>query len=254
MNSLLLSIALVLAVVLVWWGLRSRGARQQADAHSADNVDSVTGWMPQATRVLTSAERLAYETLRTALPAHIVLAQVPLARFIKVPTRNSYAEWLRRVGHLCADLVVCDRNSLVVAVVEVHSGAPATDDRVLRRQQRLARVLKAAAIPMHVWNESALPSPAAAREAIAPTLPATELPATPLAKLAQSLPGRLSTSEANRAPAVASEPVADDATELNQAPPSTWFDDLDTGAAPLTRGLPPKLDAPVDPAKDRTAR
>ena len=73
--------------------------------------------MPQATRVLTAAERQAFEILRTALPAHIVLAQVPLARFIKVPTRNSYAEWLRRAGHLSADLVVCDRHSQVVAVV-----------------------------------------------------------------------------------------------------------------------------------------
>ena len=251
---MLTALALLLAVVLVWWGLRNRGAHQQADQHSADSVDTVAGWVPQATRVLTSAERLAYETLRSALPAHIILAQVPLARFIKVPTRNSYAEWLRRVGHLCADLVVCDRNSLVIAVVEVHAAVPVTDDRVLRRQQRLARVLKAAAIPMHIWTENALPTPAAAREAIAPAPEATELPVTPAAKLAQSLPGRLSPSGVHRLPDETSEPPVDDAAEPNQAPPSTWFDDLDTGPAPLNLGAPPKLDIPVVPPKDRAAR
>jgi hypothetical protein len=254
LNSFLLSIALVLAVVLVWWGLRSRGARQQADSYSADNVDTVTGWQPQATRILTTAERQGFETLRSALPAHIVLAQVPLARFIKVPTRNSYAEWLRRVGHLCADLVVCDRNSLVIAVVEVHPAAPVTDDRVLRRQQRLARVLKGAGIPMHVWTEDALPSVDAAREAIAPTPPAAELPASPPAKLTQSLPGRAAGFGAVHGARVdAVEPIPEDTAELNQAPPSTWFDDLDTGPAPLTRDTP-ALGDKADAPKDRAAR
>ena len=257
LNSLLTAFALVFAILLVWWGLRNRGARQQAESHPADSVDTVTGWMPQATRVLTAAERQAFEILRGALPAHIVLAQVPLARFIKVPTRNSYAEWLRRVGHLCADLVVCDRNSLVVAVVEIHPATPVTDERVLRRQQRLARVLKGAAIPMHVWTENAIPTVLAAREAIAPTPPATEPEPTPAlpAKLARSLPGRGSLSGASRPVDDAAEPVSDETIELHQAPPSTWFDDLDTGPTPLPRSTPaPVADKPADPSKDRAAR
>jgi len=253
-NSVLIAVALLLAVLLVWWGLRSRGARQQAEFHPADNVDTVTGWQPQATRVLTGAERQAFEVLRAALPAHIVLAQVPLARFIKVPTRNSYAEWLRRVGHLCADLVVCDRNSMVIAVVEVHPATPITDERVLRRQQRLARVLKGAAIPMHVWTETALPTAAVAREAIAPTPPGADpAPALP-AQLARSLPGRRSLTGANRLGDDAAEPVSDETMELHEAPPSTWFDDLDTGPAPLPRAAQPGVDKAGDPSKDRAAR
>jgi hypothetical protein len=254
LNSVLIALTLILAVLLVWWGLRARGTRQQPEQHAADNVDTITGWMPQGTRVLTTAERQAFETLRTALPAHIVLAQVPLARFIKVPTRNSYAEWLRRAGHLCADLVVCDRHSLVVAVVEVHASGPVSDDRVMRRQQRLVRVLKAAGIPMFVWTEDALPSAAAAREAIAPTPPAAEPePALP-AKLTRSTPGRTSltggpfTDEAR-------DITSDEAAELNQAPPSTWFDDLDTSPTPLSRDAPPAVPGKAsDPTKDRAAR
>ena len=113
-----------------WWYSRHRGAsarsghggasrpkarqegkvrfgRKPAD-DAADNLDTLMGWEPVATRVLTTGEREAYHILRKALPDHVILAQVPVARFIKVPTKNSYSEWLRRVGSLCADLVVCD--------------------------------------------------------------------------------------------------------------------------------------------------
>ncbi len=250
MNSVLIALALFLAVLLVWWGLRTRAARQQPEPHAADNVDTITGWMPQGTRVLSTAERLAYETLRTALPAHIILAQVPLARFIKVPTRNSYAEWMRRVGHLCADLVVCDRHSLVIAVVEVHASGTVID-RALRRQQRLARVLKAAGIPLHVWTDTALPSPEVAREAIAPSPPSVEPGPSMPVKLTRSTPGRTFTG-INPFSDEARDSSNDEVIELNEAPPSTWFDDLDTGAAPLMpESQPPAADKP---AKDRAAR
>jgi hypothetical protein len=58
--------------------------------------------------VLTIGERRAYELLRTALPGFLVLAQVPLGRFLRVPTRHSHAEWMQRVGSLSADLLVCN--------------------------------------------------------------------------------------------------------------------------------------------------
>ena len=228
----------------------------------ADNVDTVTGWMPQGTRVLTTAERQAFEILRTALPEHFLLAQVPLARFIKVPTRNSYAEWLRRVGHLCADLVVCDRNSLVIAVVEIRpSSAAVVDGRVVRRQQRLTRVLKAANIPLHVWNESALPAPSAVREAIVPT-PPVPAPEAELLDL-MTLPASLARSLTGRAPVTGpgpltddvAEPVSDEIVALHESPPSTWFDDLDSEATPLGDAAAPLPVAPAPrAAKDRAVR
>lgn len=139
-----------------------RGKRRTPD----EALDTLAAWEPMATRVLTTAERDAYMVLRKALPDHIVLAQVPLARFIKVPTRNSYAEWLRRAGSLCADLVVCDAASQVIAVVEIRQPASREKERTARRHTRMDRVLTAARIPVHVWLEDALPGHAMAREAI----------------------------------------------------------------------------------------
>jgi hypothetical protein len=133
---------------------------------SDEQLDTLMGWAPMSTRVLTTAEREAYHVLRKALPDHMVLAQVPVARFIKVPTRNSYSEWLRRVGSLCADLVVCDANSQAVAVVEIRQPLSRENERAQRRHARMDRVLEGARIPVHVWLEGALPGAVVAREAI----------------------------------------------------------------------------------------
>ena len=216
---LLLALAVVARVLAGGWlWLRSRSS-SRTEGRSADHVDTVTGWSPQATRVLSGAERDAFEILRNALPAHTILAQVPLARFIKVPTRNSYAEWLRRVGHQCADFVVCDRHAQVIAVVELQPDAPSTSERAARRQRRFQRVLQAAGIAVHFWKENAMPSVHAAREAIAPS------PTLDEAEQTNAMPMRVG-------PSVAGVPFEDSGV-LREPPPSTWFDDLETEAAPL---------------------
>jgi Protein of unknown function (DUF2726) len=104
--------------------------------------------------------------LKVALPEHLFLAQVSLSRFLKVPTRNSYAEWMRRVGGLCVDILVCDADAQVVAVVEIRPALDSQNSKTIKRQQRMDRVLEAAGIPVHVWLEGQLPSPASARNAI----------------------------------------------------------------------------------------
>ena len=244
MSPLLYAFALIAVLLLVWWALRSRGGGRVEKTRPAENLDTLASWPPTATRVLTTVEQQAYDVLRSALPAHMILAQVPLQRFIKVPTRNSYAEWLRRVGHLSADLLVCDRHSQVVAVVEVRAmDEAALSDRAERRRQRLARVLKAAEIPLHVWPASTLPTPAQAREAIAPAAMAPEIsPAAEVAAL-RSLPGRFPPAGGDR------ESAPEDVPEIREPPPSTWFDDLDTAPAPLSPAEPPK-----DNNKGRAAR
>jgi hypothetical protein len=170
-----LVLAAILGVVLLCgaWLLVRRRQQMSSPSHGrsrqtqSDELDTVAAWEPTATRVLTTPEREAYQTLRKALPEHMVLAQVPLARFLKVPTRNSYSEWMRRVGALCADLVVCDANAQVVAVIEIRQPVTSKDrDRNAKRHARMDKVLAAANIPVHVWLDGALPGPAVARETV----------------------------------------------------------------------------------------
>jgi hypothetical protein len=233
LTTLLIAVALFLAVALVWWGIRSRGAAS-SPSHGGDNIDTLTGWPPQATRILTTAERQAYDLLRSAFPVHMILAQVPLQRFIKVPTRYSYSEWLRRAGQINADLVVCDRHSQVIAVVEIQAEDDEPGGRARRRRERMMRVLESAQIPVHLWRASLLPTVEAARHAILPLQPEEER-AEPAVAGARSLSDRMPTAAAN--------PPTEEVLPMREPPPSTWFDDLDSAPAPLT-GEPPK-DSPA---------
>lgn len=219
------------------------------------DLDTLIGWEPVATRVLTTSEREAWHILRKALPEHMVLAQVPVARFIKVPTRNSYSEWLRRVGSLCADLVVCDAASQVVAVVEIRQPMSREKERTQQRHARMDRVLTAARIPVHVWLEGALPGPAVAREAILGSALSTsgrsgyqDVTAARRTAEAAAVVASLqnptsalhgmqvddtSSDNLDAWQAAVNEDLEDPEVARREPPPSTWFDDLDSGPMPL---------------------
>jgi hypothetical protein len=151
--------AVVLLLSAFW--LRRRHAAPRA-TETDDTLDTVQAWPPQAVRVMTLGERQAFEILRRAMPGHVVLAQVPLSRFISVPTRFPYAQWLQRAGRLGVDLLVCDFSSRAVAAVEVRTADESA--RSAKRHQRLVEVLRAAGVTVHEWNEDDLPSVAEARE------------------------------------------------------------------------------------------
>ena len=228
----LLAFAVVgmLVVVVAMYLASRRRAQAENRRRALRNLDPVTAWPPEATRILTQHERTAYLTLVRALPDHVVLAQVPLARFLKVPRRHSYAEWLNRVGQLSGDLIVCDKASQPIAVIEIHSTRDSPRSR--QRHEVMARVLKAAKIRCVVWMEGSLPTPDAAREQILPgPPPGATAPAAAAATPPAVVP------DLPRRPGIATIPVAE-AEEVEETPlpepmSSTWFDDLQSAHAPL---------------------
>lgn len=239
-----LQIALVLVAVvlmLAWWFLRRRDAGNKVEAE-AERIDTLIGWPPQPTRVLSTAERIAFGTLVRALPEYMVLAQVPLSRFLNVPKRNSYADWLRRVGYQCVDFVVCDMAAQVVAVVELQS--PQSSDRARKRLARISRTLKAAQIPLQVWSEHALPNVEVARDVLLPRPAQASEPEQPKvspfggAKVASNAaPPVVTAAAARRNPFEDTDRDSeqDERIELLEPPPSTWFDDMDSDPVPLSK-------------------
>ena len=225
----------VIAVVVLGLGvallLRRKGPVSGRREEDAARLDTVAAWPPTATRILTTAERSAYGTLVNALPGYMILAQVPLARFLKVPTRHSYSEWLRRLGTQCADLVICDMASEVIAVVNVQAPASAESERARKRLNRMARVLKAASIPMHVWTDNALPSAETAREMLMPK--AAAAPATPPAAAAPVAGTGPRVSRPTPFDDSKRDSTQDELIEVREPPPSTWFDEFNSGPAPL---------------------
>ena len=254
--------ALLCAMPIVWW--LARQSPLPRPEPSGERLDTLAGWPPEPTRILRSSERLAFSTLKLALPGYLILAQVPLARFLSVPKRNSYAEWMRRLGNQCVDFVVCDVTSQVVAVVEVRPPMDNVDDKVKVRLERVARALKAAKIPLHVWNEEKLPTIEAAREKLLPSAPAVPAgmgrkAAPAVAAAAATVVGAAEFSEAAFGDtAIDDEPRLSDAIveggsavdpfadtdrdwsqgeviEVREPSTTSWFDELDS----VTAELPP---------------
>jgi len=157
--------AALLALVLCWAAMRWR-QRNGRSEESREGVDTVAGWPPEAARVLTIDERQAYDVLRRAFPTHLVLAQVPLSRFVRVPLRRSYTEWLQRVGSLSADLLLCDAGSSVIAVIDIRSATES--ERARRRHERMSRVLRQTGVQVLTWREGELPSVQEARAQLQP--------------------------------------------------------------------------------------
>lgn len=153
LNASALVAAVMLLLTLLMVRRRQRGGPRPV---RREDLDTVIDWPPQSVRVLTVAERESYNLLRTSLPGFMVLAQVPLSRFVRVPTRHSYHDWMQRVGNLSADLLLCDSGSRVLAVVDVRSADET--ERARRRHERMARVLKVAGIKVYTWRDNALPT------------------------------------------------------------------------------------------------
>jgi len=220
-NNLLAAVT-VTALLLSWFWARRRGQAPTRDR--GDALDTIADFPPQAVRVLTLTERQAYDLLQRALPGHLVLAQVPLSRFISVPAVQMHGEWLNRVGRLSVDLLVCDKSSNVVAAVEIRTEQESP--RSQKRHARLARVLQAARIPVQQWDAAALPSPAEVRSRFAALWASRSGHAAP-----QSVPASamLPVPDIMEVLELGDEAFAN--AEQLEPVPSGFFDDLDFGSA-----------------------
>jgi hypothetical protein len=242
MSGLQIGLALAVLLLLVGWWL----VRREPSAGTAkqdDRLDTVTGWPPTSTRVLGAHERLIFNALVRALPDHIVLAQVPLSRFITVPKRNSYADWLRRVGYQCVDFVVCDNAAQTIAVIELENAQPS--DRARKRMRRIARTLNAAKVRLLIWDDFSAPTAEVVREAVLPQAPPAREPLSrpmPLSppEIAPLPPVSVASRVAPALSANLQNPFQDTSQEEGEeamidllAPPSTWYDDMDSDPVPL---------------------
>ena len=113
--------AALLLLTLLMRRRRQSGSRRTSAAR--EDLDTVQAWHPEAVRVLTIAERRAYDLLRNSLPGFLVLAQVPVI-----------------------DIRPADQT-----------------ERSRQRHDRMAKVLKAAGIMVQVWSEDRLPTASSVR-------------------------------------------------------------------------------------------
>jgi len=182
-DTALYALAAALALLMlgaVAWRFRTRppGFRRLGTGSSTEAVDTVADWPPQPARAMNLPQRQAHALLLRAMPGCIILAQVPLSRFMRVAARKPYGQWLLRAGWLSVDLLLCDSNARVLAVVNLRV-APGSSSRD-KRYERMSRVLKAAGIREFVWDKAELPDLQSVKHQLAPLrreLPGAMLPA-----------------------------------------------------------------------------
>lgn len=221
--------AALLLLMLLALQRRLRGGGDARRTPGREPIDTVIGWRPEAARVLTEHEIAALRMLDEAMPGHLILSQVPLSRFLRVPMRNSYAEWLGRVGKLNADLLLCDADARVLAVIEVRPRQES--ERAKRRHERKTRVLRAAGIPTLVWVQDGLPAVGAVRAQLSALLGRPRGSTAAAAAKAAALPAAVTTTTADFDAMLANGDARAAAAEMPEPVASGFFDDLEMGGA-----------------------
>lgn len=64
------------------------------------------------------------------MPEHIILAQVQLSQVLGVNKGNSFMEWHNKINRMSLDFLVCQKDSSIIAAVEL-------DDKTHQKESRV---------------------------------------------------------------------------------------------------------------------
>ena len=146
MSSIVLLLVIVVAVVVVLAFLKAK-----AQGGVGDEV-----WPFYAKKPLSQPEQVLYFRLIQALPEHIILAQVQLSRLLGVKKGNNYQAWSNRINRMSADFVVCNKDSSIVAVIELDDATHQREDRQAADAKR-DKALGSADVRIVRWQAKTLP-------------------------------------------------------------------------------------------------
>lgn len=122
-------------------------------------------WPFYAKKVLTQPEQVLYHRLVTAMPDHIILAQVQLSRVLGVRKGFNFYEWNNRINRMSLDFLICSKDSSAIFGVELddktHSRPPRAE-----ADAKKERAMSAAGIGLVRWQVNALPDDTAIRQAL----------------------------------------------------------------------------------------
>lgn len=157
MGSIILLLIVVVAVIVVFAVLKAK-----SQGGTGDEV-----WPFYAKKPLSQPEQVLYSRLIQALPEHIILAQVQLSQLLGVKKGNNYQAWSNRINRMSADFVVCNKDSSIVAVIEL-------DDATHRREDHQAadakkdKALASAGVRIVRWQAKSIPDIAAIQATFMP--------------------------------------------------------------------------------------
>jgi hypothetical protein len=152
---LLLVIALIGIALLASVVLKKRAARSsEPDA-----------WPFYKKKPLSGPEQVLYHRLVSALPEHIVLAQVQVSRVLGVKKGQNFSHWNNRINRMTYDFVVCAKDATVIAAIELDDKTHEAPSRI-EADTRKEQATQAAGIRLIRWHVKTLPDHDAIRFAI----------------------------------------------------------------------------------------
>lgn len=154
------SIAVLIVIIAILVGIfKSKSKAPEGESREA------WPYFPKPT--MSRPEQVLYFRLVRALPEQIVLAQVQLSRILGVKKGYSFKYWYNRINRMSADFVVCNKDSRVVAVIELDDSSHERDDRKIADAKK-NRVLTSAGIRIVRWQANALPDEHTIKAILAP--------------------------------------------------------------------------------------
>lgn len=144
--SLIVLLLVVVAVVVFLAFLKAKGQGGIGDQ----------AWPFYAKKPLSQPEQVLYFRLVQALPEHIILAQVQLSRLLGVKKGNNYQAWFNRINRMSADFVVCNKDSSIVAVIELDDATHQKEDRQAADAKK-DKALASANVRVIRWQAKAIP-------------------------------------------------------------------------------------------------
>lgn len=126
-------------------------------------------WPFYAKKLLSQPEQVLYFRLVQALPEHIILAQVQLSRLLGVKKGNNYQAWFNRINRMSIDFVVCNKDSSVVAVIELDDATHQKADRQVADAKK-DKALSSAGVRMVRWQVKAIPDIATIQSTLMPNI------------------------------------------------------------------------------------
>jgi very-short-patch-repair endonuclease len=155
--KLILLLLLIFAVLMALSYLKAKGANEEGV------------WPFYAKSPLSKPEQVLYFRILQAMPEHIVLAQVQLSCLLGVKKGHNYRAWLNRINRMSADFVVCNKDSSIVAVIELDDATHQRQDRIIADTKK-DRALTAAGIRVIRWQANSMPDVAAIRATLRPVI------------------------------------------------------------------------------------
>ena len=125
-------------------------------------------WPFYAKKPLSTPEQVLYFRLVSALPDHIVLAQVQLSRFLGVKKSEKFHQWNNRINRKSVDFLVCSKDSTVVLAIELDDSTHAKESRI-KADSTKDKALGDAGIRIVRWNVKSMPDVDAIKFAVAAT-------------------------------------------------------------------------------------